>query len=123
VFDYRARLTRPYDGDSFWVELDQGMGSRQEEELRLLGVSAPEKYQPGGLESRDFVVAWFAQVSQTRKWPLYVVTVPNNTIEPTERRTFVRYLATVSDIVDGSRVLNAALATFLSQHPEWGHGI
>jgi hypothetical protein len=123
MFDYRGRLTRPYDGDSFFVELDQGMGSRQEEELRLLNVSAPEKYQPGGLESRDFVAAWFGQLSAIRKWPLYVVTVPNLTIEPVERRTFVRYLATVSDIVAPSRVLNAELALFLSQHPEWGHGI
>jgi hypothetical protein len=123
VFDYRARLTRPYDGDSFWVEFDQGMGSRQEEELRLLNVSAPEKYQTGGLECRDFVAAWFRQCSATRRWPLYVVTVPNNSLEPVERRTFVRYLATVSDITDPARVLNVELGLFLSQHPEWGSGM
>ena len=123
MFDYRAALVRVVDGDSCVLELDTGFGGRQEEEVRLLKVSAPEHYQPGGIESRDFTTAWFGQCSTSRRWPLHVVTVPNTTLEPNERRTFIRYLATVSDIVAPSRVLNVELATFLSQHPEWGSGI
>lgn len=123
MFDYRARLVRVVDADSIVAELDTGFGGRQEEEIRLLKVSAPEHYQPGGLESRDFTAAWFRQCSATRRWPLHVITVPNTTLEPLERRTFVRYLGTISDITDTSRVLNADLALFLSQHPEWGSGI
>jgi endonuclease YncB( thermonuclease family) len=122
VFDYRAALVRVVDGDSVILEMDQGFGGRQQEEVRLLSVSAPEKDQPGGLECRDFTTAWLGQVSPQLRWPLHVITVPNTNPEPTERRTFVRYLATVSDITDG-RVLNADLALFLNQHPEWGHGI
>jgi len=113
---------RIVDGDSIIVECDTGFGGRQEEEIRLLKVSAPEHNQPGGLECRDFLVAWFKQVA-VRRWPLHVVTVPNLTLEPSERRTFIRYLATVSDIAASGRVLNVDLAGFLAQHPEWGHGI
>jgi hypothetical protein len=123
VFDYRGALVRVVDGDSAVLELDTGFGGRQQEEIRLLNVSAPEHYQPGGLEARDFAAAWFRQCSPTRRWPLHVITVPNTTLEPLERRTFVRYLATVSDITDPSRVLNVELGLFLAQHPEWGHGI
>ena len=123
MFDYRAALVRAVDGDSAVLAMDTGFGGRQEEELRLLGVSAPEHNQPGGLECRDFLVAWFGQCSKTRRWNVLVRTVPNTTLEPSERRTFVRYLATVSDIVEPSRVLNVDLATFLGQHPEWGRGI
>lgn len=123
MFDYRAQLVRVVDGDSAVLLVDVGYGVRVEEEVRLLNVSAPEKYQPGGLECRDFTAAWFKQCSQTRRWPLAVTTVPNATLEPLEKRSFVRYLATVSDIVAPTRVLNAELGLFLSQHPEWGHGI
>lgn len=104
------------------LEIDTGFGGRQQEEIRLLNFSAPEHNQPGGLECRDFATAWFGQVA-VRRWPLHVITVPNTTPEPTERRTFVRYLATVSDIAAPGRVLNVDLAGFLTQHPEWGHGI
>jgi hypothetical protein len=123
MFDYRARLVRVVDADSAVIEFDCGFGGRQEEEVRLLGASAPEHYQPGGLESRDFTAAWFKQCSSTRRWPIHVLTIPNTSLEPLEKRTFVRYLATVSDIVAPSRILNAELSGFLAQHPEWGHGI
>ena len=122
MFDYRAALVRIVDADSCVLELDCGFGGRQQEEIRLLNVSAPEKYQAGGLESRDFAAAWFAQLP-ARRWPIFVTTVPNTSLEPLERRTFVRYLATVYDFADRSRCLNTDLAVFLSQHPEWGTGI
>jgi endonuclease YncB( thermonuclease family) len=122
VFDYRAQLVRVVDGDSAVLLFDQGLGGRQEEEVRLLNVSAPERHQAGGLECRDFVAAWIGQLP-ARRWPLYVQTVPNTTLEPAERRTFVRYLATVRDFTDRTRCLNDDLARFLAQHPEWGSGI
>ena len=105
------------------LTIDLGLSVRAEEEIRLLGVSAPERYQPGGIESRDFAAAWFAQCSPPRRWPLLVSTVPNTSMEPLERRTFVRYLATVADITQPTRVLNADLAEYLRQHPEWGSGL
>lgn len=122
MWEYRAALVRVVDGDSLYVECDTGFGGRQEEEIRLLGVSAPERYQAGGLESRDFMTAWLGQLP-ARRWPILAVTVPNTSLEPLERRTFTRYLATIYDLADRSRCLNADLSVFLSQHPEWGTGI
>jgi endonuclease YncB( thermonuclease family) len=122
IFDYRAALVRVVDGDSLVILLDVGMGARVEEEIRLLNVSAPERSQAGGLECRDFVVAWCAQLP-ARRWPLHVTTVPNTSLEPLERRTFVRYLATVRSFTDRSQSLNEALAEYLKQHPEWGSGM
>ena len=122
MWSYRAALVRTVDGDSMVLTIDLGLSVRAEEEIRLLGVSAPERYQPGGIECRDYATAWFAQTSG-RRWPLYVETVPNSSLEPLERRTFVRYLATVWDFADRSRCLNADLAEYLKQHPEWGSGL
>lgn len=122
MFDYRASLVRIVDGDSAVIQLDQGFGGRQDEEVRLLGVSAPERYTPGGPECRQFVEQWMAGRA-ARRWPLYVTTVPNTSLEPTERRTFIRYLATVFDFADRRRCLNEDLRVFLSQHPEWGSGM
>jgi hypothetical protein len=122
MWDYRAALVRLVDGDSLVALIDQGMGGRQEEELRLLDVHAPEKHQPGGLETLTFVAAWVQQLKPLR-WPLHIYTVPNTSPEPAERRTFVRYLATVYDFADQSRCLNLDVQAFLAQHPEWGLGL
>lgn len=122
MWQYRAALLRVVDGDSMVLTIDLGMSVRAEEEVRLLNVSAPERYQPGGVECRDFAIAWFAQLP-VRRWPVLVETVPNTSLEPLERRTFVRYLATVRDLADPERCLNADLAEYLKQHPEWGSGL
>lgn len=122
MWEYRAVLLRIVDGDSAVLLFDQGLGGRQEEEVRLIGVSAPERPDPGGPESREFTARWFLNCSPILRWPLMVRTVPNTSREPNERRTFVRYLAEVTDAVDQDRCLNAELAAWLAQHPEWGHG-
>lgn len=121
MFDYRASLVRTVDSDTVRLLCDTGFGGRQEEDVRLLNVSAPELRDPGGVQCRDFTAAWLGQYS-TRRWPLLVSTVPNTAAEPGERRSFVRYLGTVSDITDPGRVLNDDLAAYLRQHPEWGSG-
>jgi hypothetical protein len=129
VWDYRARLVRVHDGDTVFVELDQGLGGRQEEPIRLLNVHAPETepLEPGAIETRDFVVQWMASLNPNLKWPLYVVTLPNSNPEPSEKRTFVRYLGNISEIKPGTpvtslRSLNVDVNAFLAQHPEWGTG-
>ena len=59
---FRAMLTKPHDGDSFWMLCDTGFGDRHEPELRLYNVHAPEikPMQPGGQETTDFVNGWLA---------------------------------------------------------------
>ena len=146
MFDYRAQLLRPIDGDSIWVTTDRGARVRTEDELRLLDVRAPELLaavdphdmwsrtvggrpmrlpvgaELGAMETKAFVDDWFARCDRTRRWPLYVFTVPNTLREPEEKRTFNRYLAVVYDIADQTRCLNADVRWLLSQHPEWPSG-
>lgn len=130
MFDYRAVLTRAYDGDSFWVLNDTGGTFRWEPELRLLGVHAPELKDPGGPETRDFVNDWFARCDPRRKWPLYVATTLTKTFEPNQKTTLSRYLAVVWHFhgdplvkpYDPAASLNEAVDQFLAGHPEWGGG-
>ncbi|HZM82141.1 MAG TPA: hypothetical protein VFC19_41005 [Candidatus Limnocylindrales bacterium] len=126
MWDFRAYLTRPHDGDSFWVMADTMFGGRHEPELRLLDVSTPELNEPGGAECTAFVNDWLAAVaaaSPRRRWPLYCLTVQTKVYEPTQKMTFVRYLATVwpFDAQDGPS-LNDDLRTFLAGYPDWGTG-
>lgn len=90
--------------------------------MRLLDVSAPERSQAGGPEATEFVWAWMKDLPALR-WPLLVRTDPNTAAEPTERRTFIRYLGTVWDLAHQSRCLNVDLRAFLAEHPEWGIGL
>jgi len=124
---FRARLTRPHDGDSFWVLCDTGFGSRFEPELRLDGIRAPEIHpmQPGGQETTDYVKGWLSAHSGTdRRWPLWVEIVLLTTFEPDMVTTFQRYVATVFpfDARGGADSLNYAVSTFLAEHPEWPPG-
>lgn len=143
LFDFRAFVSKPYqDGDSLWVELDQGLSDRAEEELRLLNVHAPELHQPGGRETAAFVADWLAAAARRAaaagsRWPLYVLTVPNTRRpDPESRRTFTRYLATVYLAADADVVMHAVVAgrpvpvqslndavnELLAEHPEWPSG-
>lgn len=118
MWEYRAALLRVIDGDTLALLIDQGFGGRQEEHIRLAGVSAPELSQPGGVESARWVADWLALAAGPR-WPLLLRTQPNTNVEPTERRTLTRYLGTVTA---GPRYLNGDLAAYLAIHPEWGSG-
>lgn len=124
---FRARATRPHDGDSFWILCDTGFGSRFEPELRLDGVHAPEviPMQPGGQETTDYVNGWLSSHSSAvRKWPLWADIVMEQTFEPDMHQTFTRYVATVYPFdARGERdSLNYSVNVFLSGHPEWPPG-
>ena len=120
MWTYRAALIDVHDADTLKLELDLGFHVRTQQDIRLLTVSAPELNQPGGTEAAEHVRDWLASVHDLR-WPLLVTTSVNTKPEPDERRTFTRYLGTVSDITDG-RLLNDDLRDYLAQHPEWGSG-
>jgi hypothetical protein len=124
MWEYRARLINVHDGDTVTLEMDTGFGGRQQEAIRLLGVFAPELSQPGGNETRDFVVAWMRVVNIIgTMWPLLVTTLPTLTSEPTERQSFTRYIGSISDIQNHAVQLNTAVNAFLATHPEWGPGV
>jgi hypothetical protein len=128
MWEYRAAVVRVIDGDTLVMLIDQGLGSRQEEHIRLLDVRAPEMSQPGGLDTFGYVTEWCDRLPLGVRWPLMVNTVPNTSREPAERRTLVRYLATVREAdwlpKDGPvRRLNDDIRGFLAGHPEWGSGM
>jgi len=123
MWDYRAKCKRVLDGDTLILLIDQGLSSRQQESIRLLNVSAPEMSQPGGIDTRLFVMNWLEHWNLSLlEWPLYVVTEKNTNIEPDEKRTFTRYVAKVYDINKKS-CLNDDINAFLASHPEWGSGM
>lgn len=129
MFDYRAQLVRVIDGDTIVVTCDQGLHGRQEEPLRLKGIDAPDPPELGVIETTQFVSAWLESLTLlTLRWPLYIITTPNNREEPDEKRSFIRYEAMVYNIrhykpltqMDPELSLNYAVKIFLEKHPEYG---
>lgn len=133
LFEFRAYLTKPHDGDSFWVMCDQGYDGRAEPELRLYDVSTPELSQVGGQECTDHINSWFltAVTSQPdRRWPLWVESIKTTRlIEPKQKMTITRYLANVWRYVDKpdgptpGPSLNDYMRDYMTQHPEWPTGM
>jgi hypothetical protein len=123
-------LTRPHDGDSFFVLCDTGFNGRHEPELRLDGVHAPEIHplQPGGQETLDFVNGWLSSVQvkdARRRWPFWVDVVMTTSYEPEMDESFTRFVATVWDIEQvhiPNMSLNWLTNAFLAGHPEWPSG-
>jgi len=120
MWTYRAALIQVIDGDTLRLDIDLGFHVRTQQDIRLLAVSAPEHNQPGGAEITQWVRDWMTHCLPGG-WPLLVATTLTRTSEPDEKRTFTRYLGTVSDPSDG-RVLNDDLRNYLALHPEWGSG-
>jgi endonuclease YncB( thermonuclease family) len=129
AWGFRAFLTKPHDGDSFWMMCDTGFGQRAEPELRLSGVHAPEIHplQPGGLETLDYVNGWLAAANSTtpaRRWPFWVEVQMTTTFEPQMNESFTRYVAVVYpfDRRNYADSLNAAVNAFVVAHPDWPTG-
>lgn len=125
MWDFRARLTRPHDGDTFRVLADTMFGQRYEPDLRLTDVYAPELSEPGGPETLRFVNDWFAGCDTRYSWPLYVITEKAPVFELPQRIS-ARYLATVwrygYQPGDYETSLNFAVQQFLGENPQWGGG-
>jgi endonuclease YncB( thermonuclease family) len=118
MWQYRAALIRIIDGDTIVVLADTGFDSRHEQHIRLLGVSAPELSQPGGVEAWQFTRDWCLHLPVIT-WPMILTTQPSTAPTPDERRSLTRYLGTITD---RHRTLNTDLGAYLDTHPEWGHG-
>jgi len=123
MWDYRAAVLRIIDADTYRLTVDTGFYMRTEIDIRLLGVSAPELGQPGSSEAIDYATLWFDSLDPTRRWPLHIRTTTTATAEPTEKRSFTRWVGTIADIAHPERAsLNIVLADYLKAHPEWGSG-
>lgn len=116
----RARVPTPgdvaepvHDGDTIWLQLDRGFRDHSIRDLRLYGVYAPELSQPGGAETRAFVLRWLNErrALLAAGWPLAVDTlrVRDNSHE---QQTLARYLAIVWS-ADRSACLNDDITAFV----------
>jgi|SRR5215216_144680 len=122
MWDYRAAALRVIDGDTVVFLTDTGFHGRQEVELRLAEVSAPELNQLGGLETKAFVVGWIEQNgAPLMRWPFRMQTQVNTNPEPAEKRSFTRYIGWIHSFAT-SRSLNMDVIDYLDQHPQWGSG-
>jgi len=131
AWGFRSALSKPHDGDSFFMLVDCGFNVCYRAELRLDGVRAPEIHppQPGGLETLEFVNGWLNGVQEAaprRRWPFWIQVVATDSYEPGMDLSFTRYVATVWRYGDQSVVqaqsLNFLVNAFLAVHPEWPSG-
>jgi micrococcal nuclease len=55
VYEYQALITKVVDGDTVHAEIDLGFDVKVSATLRLLGINAPEKGQPGWHEATEWL--------------------------------------------------------------------
>ena len=114
MWDKRAFVTSVHDGDTITATLDQGFGDLKEDmHVRLLGVYAPELKQPGGPETRQFVVDWLARYAMVPLRFPFVVTTARGPRSDQEITTFERYVAVVESL-DRSHNLNMDVQAFIT---------
>lgn len=55
MFEYRARITSGYDGDTFRADIDLGFGFwAVDQPIRVYGINAPEIKTPEGMAALQF---------------------------------------------------------------------
>jgi len=60
MYDYRARLVRLIDADTFVLDIDLGFYVHTEQHIRLLGIDCPEGRTPEGRRATEFTRSWWA---------------------------------------------------------------
>lgn len=113
MWQYRASLIEVSDGDTVRLLVDCGFSARMQVDVRLLDVWAPELADAvGGLAAKQFVELWFGAHWLRKTWPVMVQTQITKAVEPTQRRSFVRYIGEIWP-VDGGVTLNERLRAYL----------
>jgi endonuclease YncB( thermonuclease family) len=119
MWDRRAHVEDAHDGDTLRVRLDQGFGDTKTLNLRLYETFAPELKQPGGKETRQFVLDWLNESDPDGdEWPFVVTTI--RTRADKEAQTLGRYVGILHD-VEG-RCLNDDINDFVADKG-YAHGI
>lgn len=110
MWDRRCKIERVKDGDTIVTYEDCGKQDYEQTDVRLFGVYAPERGQPGFDETTEFAVEWI-KVRDNGDWP-WVITYMRNKSNTREQETFGRYVCMVHNAVTGE-YLNAAIAAFV----------
>lgn len=104
LYIYRAEISRVVDGDTIVANVDLGFGTwRHEENLRLVGVNAPERGEAGADE------ATAALKARIEGRTLYICTTKAKRSDREAKGSFHRYLVTIYD--DGESVNEWMLET------------
>ncbi|APC43246.1 hypothetical protein Joe_06 [Streptomyces phage Joe] len=120
MWDRRAYVEAVKDGDTLKVRLDQGFGDTKTIDLRLYSTFAPEHDEPGGKETRDFVLDWLNKADPDGdEWPFVVTTVRIKS-DAHEVTTLGRYVGILHD-VEG-KCLNDDVNDFVADKG-YGRGI
>lgn len=112
MYEYRAGLERVVDGDTVRLLIDHGMYLRSSQSIRLFDVLAPEMSEPGGKESRQFVVDWFARHDHEAAPQAFGHLV--TTVKDTQ--TFNRYIGKIVCRQCGN-CLNEEIISYLEEKP------
>lgn len=112
-------LNEPYDGDSFWAEVDRGDDDSSLWHVRLKDVFAPESKDPSGVECASVLVAWLVDHADGSRWPFRLETFRTPRSD-TDVKTFARWVGIVTD-AEG-RSLNSHLFATIEANG-WSHGI
>jgi endonuclease YncB( thermonuclease family) len=112
---YRAQLVRVLDGDTVRLLVDTGFYGRHEADIRLREVKAPELDEPGGGAAAVAVDLWMDGLADLR-WPIGLRTYVTSTPEPSQVRSFARFVGDVWNIADPSDVLNAHMRKWLAEN-------
>lgn len=109
---WRIRPLAVWDGDTLnEVLVDRGSDDFSTWSIRLQDVWAPERYQVGGRECRDFVLGWLTDHHDGSAWPFQLETF-RTPVSDKDLTTFSRYVGVVT-AADGS-VLNEAVTAFVN---------
>jgi len=119
MWDQRVQIPieRVHDGDTLYdVYVDWGERHYSHEDIRLLGVFAPELGQRGGEECRQFVTDWIEDVMASYgmsppKWPFIRINARMK-VKDSEQKTLDRFVSTITN-ADGTRNLNAEIIQFI----------
>jgi len=121
MWDRRVQipLDRVHDGDTLYdVYVDDGERHYHTEDVRLLGVFAPELHEHGGMECREFVKEWLNDVLHSYgptppTWPFVKISARMK-VRDSEQKTLDRFVNTITNL-DGTRSLNAEIIQFIQE--------
>lgn len=123
MWDNRSSYVSNHDGDTITYLSDMGRRIFNQEDIRLLGVWAPELKDKGGIEVRNFVKDWHEMRKGNRRWPFLVTTVLvwPGTDKAEAKKTLDRYVATVL-CIETNESLNLAVIEFVRKNG-YGSGV